>query len=103
MSNHSEQITLGITKGIEQGAAGVGATLGIYSFMIEHRETIIIFCTLGSFFIALLGYITSTALNWYYKEKHLELARLQQRRANDTPDHEDSIYPSGLPEKPNRK
>lgn len=108
MSNNHEQFSLAVTKGIEQGAAAVGGTLGIYSFMIEHKEEVIMWCALVSVLIAFMGYVTNSLLTWYFKKQHLELARMQQRRADDNtpqydPENGTGEMPSGLPDKPRSK
>lgn len=83
MPGQPEQIILLGTKTMEQGGAAVGTSLGIYQLIVEHKDLILTLCTMGSFTIAIIGYITSSILNWYFKNKHYNLALNQQRRKKD--------------------
>ena len=83
MTENHEQVSILISKTMEQGGAAVGTSLGIYQLIVQHKELILTLCTMGSFAIAILGYITSTALNVYFKNKHYKLAIKQQRRKKD--------------------
>lgn len=84
MNNHQEQLIILASKSMEQGGAVVGTSLGLYQLIVEHKDLILTLCTMGSFAIACLGYMTSTALNWYFKHKQFKLAEKQLRRRNDS-------------------
>ena len=70
-----EQTAIYSAKVIEQTAAGAGASLGFYALLAQHKDLIIALCAMGSFGIALLGWITSTALTIHYKNKKMKYLR----------------------------
>ena len=84
LSDNGLEITQAIAKTAEQGGAAIGTSLGIYQILIEHQELITILCMVVSVIIAFLGYITSSAINFYFKRKHLKLAENQTRRVDDS-------------------
>ncbi len=77
------QIIQSTAKALEQGGALTGGGLGIWQLAIQHQDIILILCTVGSFAIGFLGYVTSSIVNWYFKNKHFKLAQEQARRKND--------------------
>ncbi len=83
MNEHQEQLSIAVAKVAEQGGAAVGTSLGLYQIIVQHKELILTLCTISSVAIAFVGYLTSTALNWYFKKQHLKLAEQQIRRKKD--------------------
>lgn len=83
---NKEQVLQQTAKTVEQGAAATGASLGMYQIIVEHKDLILTLCTIGSFVIAILGWLTSMAINWHFKRKHYKLAVMAAVNGSLTPE-----------------
>ena len=75
MNENAEQIA----KTVEHGAITLATSTGAIQLLLDHRELILMFCTIGGFVIGFLSWLTT----WYYKSKAGRRDERQQRRKND--------------------